>query len=329
MKVSFVVPVYNVESYLRQCVDSILSQTYRNIEVILVDDGSPDRCPAMCDAYTQLDCRVKVLHKPNGGLSDARNTGLMVATGDYVIFVDSDDMWMRNDSLENLIAYIKRYPECQFYGFNCQSYYSDTQNYRKWLPYSDNLLTPISGSMALHLLVASGTVPMSAWMKVIDRNWLLSMKIIFKVGQISEDVPWFIDLLDKCDKCVFVNDYIYAYRQNVIGSISSTRGERSFYSVLDIIQTELELIDQRTFTTVAKDSLRSFLAYELSILMSMACRLPKKQQPIARKELKKLCWLFEYTQNPKVRMVSRVYNIFGYAITERVLRLYDWYRRRK
>ena len=92
MKVSFVVPVYNVESYLRQCVDSILSQTYRNIEVILVDDGSPDRCPAMCDAYTQLDCRVKVLHKPNGGLSDARNTGLMVATGDYVIFVDSDDM---------------------------------------------------------------------------------------------------------------------------------------------------------------------------------------------------------------------------------------------
>ena len=88
-KVSIIVPVYNVEKYLRKCVDSILSQTYGNIELILVDDGSPDACPLICDDYARENVCVKVIHKNNGGLSDARNVGLEQATGDYVMFVDS------------------------------------------------------------------------------------------------------------------------------------------------------------------------------------------------------------------------------------------------
>ena len=89
--ISVIVPVYNVEPYLDRCVRSILAQSYADWELILVDDGSPDRCPEMCDAYATKDKRIKVVHKSNGGLSDARNHGLNVATGDYVLFVDSDD----------------------------------------------------------------------------------------------------------------------------------------------------------------------------------------------------------------------------------------------
>lgn len=91
MTISIIVPVYNVEPYLDRCVRSILAQSYADWELILVDDGSPDRCPEMCDAYATKDKRIKVVHKSNGGLSDARNHGLNVATGDYVLFVDSDD----------------------------------------------------------------------------------------------------------------------------------------------------------------------------------------------------------------------------------------------
>ena len=90
-KVSVIVPVYNMEKYLSRCVDSILAQTYKNLEVILVDDGSKDSSPAICDQYSERDSRVKVVHKENGGLSSARNAGLDVATGDYIGFVDSDD----------------------------------------------------------------------------------------------------------------------------------------------------------------------------------------------------------------------------------------------
>ena len=89
--VSVVVPIYNVELYLKECVDSILSQTYKNIEVILVDDESPDLCGKICDDYAAMDGRIKVVHKKNGGLSDARNAGMKVATGDLITFVDSDD----------------------------------------------------------------------------------------------------------------------------------------------------------------------------------------------------------------------------------------------
>ena len=94
--ISVIIPVYNVEEYLDECVQSVLNQTYKNLEVILVDDGSPDRCPQMCDEYAKVDNRVKVVHKQNGGLSDARNAGLEIATGDYIGFIDSDDFIERN-----------------------------------------------------------------------------------------------------------------------------------------------------------------------------------------------------------------------------------------
>ncbi|MCH5320896.1 MAG: glycosyltransferase, partial [Eubacterium sp.] len=90
-KVSIIVPVYNVEKYLNRCVESIVKQTYTNLEIILVDDGSPDNCPAMCDAWAERDSRIKVIHKENGGVSSARNIGIDNADGDYISFVDSDD----------------------------------------------------------------------------------------------------------------------------------------------------------------------------------------------------------------------------------------------
>lgn len=329
MKISFVLPVYKVEAYLRECVESITCQTYQDIEIILVDDGSPDSCPVLCDKLAAEDRRVKVLHKPNGGLSDARNAGLEIATGEYIVYVDSDDLWIGDDSLSNLVTLINKYPQCQFYGFNCQYYYPRTNTYSRWVKYADNVLRPSSGSSAIVSLVKSGTVPMSACLKLIDRKWLIDNRISFKVGQISEDIPWFINLMDKCDKCVFVNDYVYAYRQNVSGSITATGGERSFNSLLNIVKTELAIMDKRSFSLEAKDSLRSFLAYEVSILMSTICSLPKDMQVSARKEIKELCWLLKYTANPKVRMVRGVYRLFGYDITERVLRLYNSYRTRR
>lgn len=104
--ISVIVPVYKVEKYLDRCVESIVNQTYKNLEIILVDDGSPDNCPAMCDAWAEKDSRIRVIHKENGGVSSARNMGLDIATGDYIGFVDSDDYvshQMLNAMLQNAI----------------------------------------------------------------------------------------------------------------------------------------------------------------------------------------------------------------------------------
>ena len=102
-KVSVVIPIYNVQEYLNECVSSIVNQTYQNLEIILVDDGSPDSCPIMCDAWKNQDDRITVIHKKNGGLSDARNAGLAKASGEYILYVDSDD-YLDDDTIEWMVS---------------------------------------------------------------------------------------------------------------------------------------------------------------------------------------------------------------------------------
>lgn len=321
MKVSFIIPIYKVEAYLNQCVDSILAQTYRDIEVILVDDGSPDRCPVMCDAYAELDGRVCVIHKVNGGLSDARNTGLKAATGDYVIFVDGDDFWTDEGQLTKLMNLVEENPTCDFIGFNCSYYYPDSNTYKPWPAYSESISKPASGNDILQTLVKSGTVPMSACLKIIKRTFLIDNGLFFEVGTLAEDIPWFINVLEKCNKCLFTNQYIYVYRQNVAGSITYSGGERSFNNLFAIVRKELEQIAGRRFDEAAENSLYSFIAYEYCILLSMVDGL--QDTKTKRKELYLYKWLLRYTDNPKVKMSYIVYRIFGIRVTEWVLRMYN------
>lgn len=110
-KVSIIVPIYNVEQYIRKCVDSILNQTYDNLEIILIDDGSPDECGKICDEYADINSRIKVIHKKNGGLSDARNAGLKICTGEYITFVDADDYLLPNH-VADLLSNIKNADIC-------------------------------------------------------------------------------------------------------------------------------------------------------------------------------------------------------------------------
>ena len=105
--ISVIVPVYNVGEYLNRCIESIVTQTYTKLEIILVDDGSSDDCPELCDLWAEKDARIKVIHKQNGGLSDARNKGMALATGEYISFIDSDD-WIASEFYERLYTAIKQ-----------------------------------------------------------------------------------------------------------------------------------------------------------------------------------------------------------------------------
>lgn len=322
MKVSFILPVYNVEKYLSECVESILIQTYRDFEMLLVDDGSPDNCPALCDELAKKDGRIKALHKPNGGLSDARNYGLEHAQGDYVVFVDSDDFWVNKDCLQRLMNVVDAHSECDFIGFNCSYYYSDTKTYNKWVAYDESLSKPTDKDTVLRSLVASGTFPMSACLKILKRKSLSEINLNFIKGLLSEDIPWFIDLLEGTKKCMFINDYIYAYRQGVVGSISNSFSVRNFNSILRIIDNELQKLEGRTFNEKTKDYIKSFLAYELCICLGGLGQLEKSVRNEYYEKLKPYKWLLKFRQNPKVKKVALINSLLGFRVTRYFLEFY-------
>ena len=173
-KISVIVPIYNVEKYLNRCLDSIINQTYKNLEIILVDDGSPDNCGKICDEYAKKDNRIKVIHKENGGLSSARNAGLDIATGDYIGFVDSDD-WIELDMYEYLLNICVKYnsdiSRCGFV-YNDEDCYKD-ENIRI-VEYENALIDFINGH------IEEGIVCNKLYKKNIFKNLRFKENIIFE-----------------------------------------------------------------------------------------------------------------------------------------------------
>lgn len=211
--ISVIVPVYNVENFLPRCIESILAQTFSNFELILVDDGSPDNCPQLCDRYAEHDKRIRVIHKANGGLSDARNAGLEIARGELIAFVDSDDV-VAAQYLEFLYRAIKQnncdIAVCSYEKFketvplNCDSY-NNGQIYSGiemlWRIYSKN-----------HTEYVESTV---SWNKLYKRELFESIR--FPNGKIHEDEATTYKLYYKAKKVVVIPCKLYFYYQNTEG----------------------------------------------------------------------------------------------------------------
>lgn len=182
--ISVVVPVYNVEHELSRCVDSILVQSYANIEVILVDDGSTDGCPSLCDAYEKKDSRVRVIHKSNGGLSSARNAGLNCATGEWVLYVDSDD-YILNDSCERLLAVGTKY-DCDIVSADAVREFNGGQEYMVHDSLTDGECYPSRDFIIKSVKPCEWYAP--AWLNLYNRSFLIENNLFFVEGLLHEDM---------------------------------------------------------------------------------------------------------------------------------------------
>lgn len=203
--ISVIVPVYKVEPYLHRCVDSILSQTYTNLEIILVDDGSPDNCPTICDEYAKTDKRVKVIHKENGGLSDARNVGMAAASGEYLMFVDSDD-WLENNAVETLSGLSQKY-DAQIVIGGMQRIEDGTDRIIKSDADGSSKEIVMSNIQAMEDFFENGC---AAWARLYRKE--IHDKILFPAGEINEDEAIVLKLLERCKSIVRTNQVIYNYR---------------------------------------------------------------------------------------------------------------------
>lgn len=228
--ISVIVPVYKVEPYLARCVDSILAQTYTDFELILVDDGSPDNCGAMCDAYAEQDKRIHVIHKENGGLSDARNVGIEFSKGDYITFIDSDDL-VHPQTFELLMQSLKKSEaEISMCGF---------QRFTDAIPCShisaEDSWRVISGREACKEMKGYGydcVKYVVSWAKLYHSD--LFEDIRFPVGRKHEDEMTTYKLLLKASKVAVIPDKLYYYWQNPNGIMgnSSLANRKDFFDAL-------------------------------------------------------------------------------------------------
>lgn len=320
MKLSVVIPVYNVEPYLERCIKSILCQTFKDLEVILVDDGSTDGSGELADQLATLDTSIHVIHQENHGLSVARNVGLHAASGEYVVFLDSDDEWLLPDGLETMFR--ESTQGCDLIVFKRVDFWKqgrrdDSADYDL-----EKLSELKDGAAVFAYLVRTQQLQISACFLMTRRSVIIDNEIFFPAGYADEDVSWNLHLW-QCVKTVsFHNLPFYGYYHRA-DSLTTTYSIHVFHSN-DRILTNWETSCMNK--CVNCDSILSFLA---NIWVSLEYRVHMLQdadKPEAIRILKRHKNVLQYATSHKARRTAQLVKAIGVRRTSIILGIY-WYLR--
>lgn len=270
--ISIVVPIYKVEKYLEKCVYSLLTQSYKNLEIILVDDGSPDNCGKICDRFQIMDNRIKVIHKINGGLSDARNVGVEVATGEYITFVDSDD-YVDNDYINYLYSLLKTNDS----DISIVMPYQVDENYIIKKSNKKEKIYNYDSVNALKTMLYQKKFETSAWGKLFKIDIVKGIK--FPVGKIYEDIGTIYKYLLKAKNVTFSTKRIYYYLQRN----DSIMGRKYKSNDLDYVYNSkllLEEMEKNGNLELIKAAKSRYVSANFSVLIKL-----NKSDPKIRNEL--------------------------------------------
>lgn len=253
--VSIIVPIYKVEKYLNRCIESIVHQTYDFLEIILVDDGSPDQCPDICDAWAKKDSRIRVIHKQNGGLSDARNAGLSVATGKYIAFVDSDD-WIHPQMYERLIK-VAEITGSDIVNCKYETSYEEKIDILEEESLEHKVLNV---EEALKSLILEKNIRQVVWNKIYRRKILKG--IWFEKGKFHEDEFWTYRVIANANHITdldFIGYYYFQREDSIIGKVYSLKR----LDVLEAKEKRFQFIANNfpNLEKIAKNNLYDSLCY--------------------------------------------------------------------
>lgn len=312
---SFVIPVYNVETYLEECLDSILCQTTEACELVLVDDGATDSSGEICDRYAERCPIVKVVHKENGGLSSARNAGLAVAEGQYVTFVDSDDK-LYPDSVPALLDWI-RTEDADLCFLRASKLFPNSGLSDLNEGIDGTALRGKPKEAAIEHLATRPKYPGCAWAKLFRRAFLAEHDLHFPYDRrFSEDLGFIRDCILCAERFDALDVPFYQYRQSRTGSITQKRSAKNFYDLLLFITESAEklTVDRQAKDPVSR-SVMSFAAYEYCVLLLSYYNIPKADKPAALGKLAEYRWVLRYAKSAKINAVSRICNACGMRFT--------------
>lgn len=322
MKISIVIPVYNSLDYLRECVRSITSQTFRDVEVLLVDDGSTDGSGSLCDSLAAEDQRVKAIHKPNGGTSSARNAGVERATGDYLTFCDNDDFLRDVHCLERVEESLAAHPVDVLMHDNCMY---DDRTATIVPPRETHLAKDIAAmdkGEAILAIISQGLMARAVWNKVVRTELVRTNGIVFPEGMRNEDTDWSASVLEHARSVGWLDDPYYCYRKGHGYAQTAKPVNRSMTDDLAaIINRHVEAVDELGLSGLDAHATRAYLAYPFIVWMGQTASmgLCRKDDQVSLQMSAHAPSLFAANEDPAVRLAAIAYRAVGFWGTARLL----------
>lgn len=320
---SIIIPVYKVENYLDKCVSSIANQEYGNYEIILVDDGSPDKSPEICDNWAKKGEHITVLHKKNGGLSSARNAGVRHAKGKYIIFVDSDDYWNNSSALSMISETIERVKEVDVIVFNnidysCLSQESVICN-RK---YDIEFMESADKNDVLKYLFNNNLFPGAAWVTVTRRDFLVKNNIEFIDGIKAEDIDWLLNVYLHANSFSALNQAFYVYLKYRNDSITGTADVKSINDILYILDIWTERLKDNRFDKI-RDTVYGYLSIHYMCAVLIYDKIKSVEKNSCKSKLKYYKKICKYSNTPGIKLAG----ILPLSLLSKLLIIYRKKRR--
>lgn len=319
MKLSIIIPAYNVENYIKDCLDSIISQKADDYEIILVDDGSTDLTGKICDEYAEKYSQCKVFHKENGGLSHTRNYGVEKATGEYIMFVDSDD-FVISETLHHILEFINKKPQVTV--FNYQTYdnkivNNNCHNLSEFK--SDEFITGkeyLKKALQDNLLYG-----WYAWLYCINKEYYLNNKYEFEVGKEYEDVRLTYRILLNAEKISVLNKDVYSYRVNRVGAITQMKTLKSMLDYLDMTDTNTKEITAIDNIDDVRTLLLNNISYSYYVGLIWYFKYNTTERSQLLKRLKETKYIINNTITGSQKYVRYLIKIIGIRPTAALLYL--------
>ena len=315
-EISIIIPVFNVEAYLPICIESILSQTFKNLEVILINDGSTDTSGQICDNYAKRDHRIQVFHKKNEGQSMARNLGLEKSRGKYILYLDSDDCYIEVDCLYKLFNIMEK-DKYDFVLFGSVMGTALEEAVNRYGSYDLDIFRRSNRNEIFRYMIKENKQLACMWNKIIRKKFLQENQIILQGDIIGEDIEWSIMLFRQAKKIGAVNDIFHFYRQNNRTSLTSTNSREKTRELYSVILKCINKYGQNGKTEFGSAVL-SFMAFEYAILLYNIAYFKSIDE---FKEMKHEDWLLANALDKKTRTVAAIYKVLGFRNTIYLMRL--------
>lgn len=312
IRFSVIIPVYNIENFIKQSIESVLNQSYNNYEIILVNDGSTDKSKSICDSYSDKYSFIKTIHKTNGGLSSARNVGIKAAVGDYLMFLDGDD-FLSQDALMNFKDIIVKSPDVEIVIGKMIKYYSNQTRIVESFTYPDEY-NRLGGREVLEKLFKD--IPVIIWSacrSIYSRKFFQENKFYFKEGITSEDLELIPKVFLRAKKIEINNIPFYYYRLGRINSIINVVNPKRFQDIMDIIDGYFVLLNEIDLyhSSLGKAFIEQ-LANVYSRYLLLTHQLPKEYRNDILNAMLKNKDLLEYSTNVRGKYLRFLNTIISF-----------------